>query len=30
MFEILQDDVDLQLGYTDSEADVEYPHGDRL
>lgn len=26
---ILQDDVDLQLGYTDSEADVEYPHGDR-
>ena len=28
-WEILQDDVDLQLGYTDSEADVEYPHGDR-
>lgn len=27
---ILQDDVDLQLGYTDSEADVKYPHGDRL
>lgn len=26
----LQDDVDLQLGYTDSEADVEYPYGDRL
>lgn len=28
-WKILQDDVDLQLGYTDSEADVEYPHGDR-
>ena len=28
-WEILQDDVDLQLGYTDSEADVEYPHGNR-